>query len=216
MYPDRLRLADIRQAKDLATFLSRVKTVDAAAAVRLQARGNTLAVWVPVMSAETLLDTVPTVLGMRALHLAQPAEADATVEASAVLDRLARIETTEGELSIPPVTVTAAWAGIMPPSSGWEERGHLDAERVERVAREGIEAVESALPAHPGGAVVSTVRSRIWGQETDDGVVGGAMFGATVLGFNEGSEGFTVYASGPWRRLSNSRGHIVAKPASAL
>ncbi|WP_030014433.1 hypothetical protein [Curtobacterium sp. S6] len=216
MRHDRLRLADIRQAKDLATFLSRVKTIEATAAVRLQARGRSLAVWAPVMSAETLLDTVPTVLGMRALHLAHQAEADATVEASAVLDRLARIESTDGELSIPPATVTAAWAGVMPPTRGWTEQGRLDAESIERIARDGIRAVESALPVNPGNAVLSTVRSRIWGEESEDGVVSGAMFGATVLGFNETAEGFTVYANGPWRRLSNSRGHIVAKPATAL
>lgn len=212
----RFQLSDHREAKDLATLLSRVKTIDSSAAVRLQARGRVLAVWAPVMSAETLLDTVPTVLGMRALHLAEDSEIDATVEASAVLDRLARFDANDGALPVPPVMVNAAWAGVMPPSRGWTESGRLDAETVARIAHEGMRAVEEALPTNPGGAVLNTVRSRVWGSDSGEGVVSGALFGATVLGFNDTDEGFTVYSNGPWRRLSNTQGHVVSKSASAV
>ncbi|WP_178945614.1 hypothetical protein [Kocuria sp. TGY1127_2] len=211
-----LKFADLREAKDLATLLSRVRSIDSSSAVRLQAHGSVVAVWVPVMSAETLLEQVPTVLGMRALHLSEPSEIDVTVEAAAVLDRLARIDKTGGMIEIPPTTVHAPWSGIVPPSSGWIRQGHLDSETVETIARDGMSAVEQALPSNPGGAVVSTVRARIWGTATSFDMVSGAAFGATVLGFNESVKGFDVYTCGPWHRISNESGHILSRPGSNL
>jgi hypothetical protein len=211
-----ITLADPAQSKDLATLLSRARSIDDDAAVRLQARGAVLAAWVPVMSGETLLERVPTVLGMRALHLAGPAEVDLTVQASAMLDRLARQERTEGEIALPPVEVRAAWAGVVPPASGWQRAGAVGAEEIDAASREGMRAVEAALPANPGAAVLSTVRSRIWGTLDERGFVTGAAFGATVLGFNEDALGFTLFTSGPWSRLSNRNGHILARSPAAL
>lgn len=214
--PTALQFADLGQAKDLATLISRVRSIDSGAAVRLQARGNVLGVWVPVMSAETLLEQIPTVLGMRAIHLDVASEADVTVESAALLDRLARIEKTDGALDIPPVTVHAAWSGIIPPASRWSHVGTMSSGDVDAAAREGMSAVEQALPANPGGAVVSTVRARIWGSTTSFDMVTGAAFGATVLGFNDSGQDFDVYQSGPWHRLSGPTGHILSRPGNTL
>ncbi|MCP3425771.1 hypothetical protein NBM05_07055 [Rothia sp. AR01] len=211
-----IMLADPAQSKDLATLLSRVRSIDDAAAVRLQARGSVLAAWVPVMSGETLLEQVPTVLGMRALHLAAPADLDLTVQASAILDRLARQEKAGGVLTLPPVEVRAAWAGVVPPAAGWERAGTVSAEEIDTASREGMRAVEAALPANPGAAVLSTVRSRIWGTQDERGIVTGAAFGATVLGFNDAAEAFELFTNGPWSRLSNRAGHILARRPAAL
>lgn len=213
---DSLTFADQAQAKDLAILMSRVKAIDSSAAVRLQVQGSVVAVWVPVMSAETLLEQIPTVLGMRALHLAETSHTDVTVEAGAVQDRLARIEKSGGSLQIPPVTVHAPWSGIVPPSSGWSRVGTIASETVESTAREGMTAVEQALPENPGGAVVSSVRSRIWGTDMMDGMVTGAAFGATVLGFNDSGQDFDVFRCGRWHRLSNAAGHVLSRPGSSL
>lgn len=212
-----LLLAQTAQAKDLATLLSRARSVDPGAAVRLQARNRLLAVWVPVMAPETLLDQVPTVLGMRALSLREPAALDAVVSAESVLDRLARITTgEESGLSIPPVTVQAAWTGAMPTSGRWETLGEISHQAVVQAAREGAAAVEQALPQHPGSAVLGTVRSRIWSTDLGHGLVSGACFGAEVLGFTAGGEEFQLRAQGQWRRLSCPRGHVLARPAQSL
>lgn len=211
-----LHLADSAQAKDLATLLSRARAIDPEAAVRLQARDRVLAVWVPVMSGETLLDQVPTVLGMRSVHLEEPSAVQDTVTAAALLDRLARLDRTGGLVEVPPVTVAAAWSGALPPSAGWEPVGTVGREEIDAAARAGAEAVREALPTNSGAAVVSTVRSRIWGSPTPQGFVGGAAFGADALGFNRDPEGFRIFSSGPWHRLSNRLGHVLARPATAL
>ncbi|WGH10257.1 hypothetical protein [Rothia kristinae] len=211
-----LRLADPRQARDLATLISRARALDEGAAVRLQAVGSVLAVWVPVMSGETLLEQVPTVLGMRAVHLSEPSRADATVQAAAVLDRMARVDRAGAALALPPITVRAAWSGAIPGTSGWKECGTVSAQRLEELARQGSRAVEQALPAQAGAAVLSTVRSRIWGTVGQPGgFVAGAAFGAKALGFLGGGD-VVVHAQGPWRRLSNRAGHLLARPAASL
>ena len=211
---DTLPLTDAAQAKDLATLLSRARHLDEQAAVRLQSRGAVLAAWVPVMTSATLLDELPTVIGMRAVHLARPTVCDLTVPAAAVLERLARLEAKGWPnpllLTAPPVTVAPAWAAAMPGSSGWVHRGQVSDQRLDQIARAGAEALEQALPKDPGQALVTTVRARIWGDPQDEGFPAGAAFGAAVLGFLGGGQS-TLYAQGPWARLSNARGHLIAR-----
>ena len=153
---------------------------------------------------------------MRAVHLSEPSRADATVQAAAVLDRMARVDRAGAALALPPITVRAAWSGAIPGTSGWKECGTVSAQRLEELARQGSRAVEQALPAQAGAAVLSTVRSRIWGTvEQPGGFVAGAAFGAKALGFLGGGD-VVVHAQGPWRRLSNRAGHLLARPAASL
>ncbi|MDY3049682.1 MAG: transcriptional regulator, partial [Rothia sp. (in: high G+C Gram-positive bacteria)] len=161
-YTDYIYLPDARTARDMATYLTRARSVDPQAAVRLQANGDVLGISVCVLAPETLLDSTPTIIGLRAIKLAQPAEVDLTVEAAALLDRLARIEEAGLALALPPVTVTAPWVGRTVPRSGWEKKGFYLSDHARAAAQEGIAAVDGALPANPGHAVVATVRSRIW------------------------------------------------------
>ena len=84
-------LLDRQDAADLATYLSRARSVDPQAAVRLQGLDRVLAVWVSVIHPAGLLDTAPVVLGLRTMRLAESTELDLTVAASAVTDRLARV-----------------------------------------------------------------------------------------------------------------------------
>ena len=95
----------VAAAKDLATYISRAKSVDKGAAIRLIARGTVLGVFACSLAPETLLDATPTILGTRALTLAAPSQLDIVVEAQALLDRLARIQESKMVLYLPPVTV---------------------------------------------------------------------------------------------------------------
>lgn len=213
-----LHLPDAKTARDLATFLTRARSVDPQAAVRLQARGQVLGVYVCTLAPADLLDTTPTVLGLRAIRLGESSTLDVTAPASALLDRLARIEESGFRLMVPPVTATATWSGIAPPTEGWERAGFYLSDDARTAARAGIEAVGGALPANPGHAVVSTVRSRIWASplETPDARVTlptGAAFALEVLGFlpPRATEPLLVFTSGDWVRVSGKAGHVLVR-----
>lgn len=213
-----LRLPDEPTARDLTTYLVRARSIDPQAAVRLQARGGILGVTVCVLAPEHLLDTTPTILGLRAIKLAEPADVDITVEASALLDRLARIEREGLRLALPPVAVSAMWAGRTPPLTGWEKTGFYLSDDARQTAQAGIEAVDGALPANPGHAVVSTVRSRIWSSpaqapNTQVPLPAGAAFALEVLGFlpPRATEPMPVWVNGEWVRISARAGHVLVR-----
>lgn len=202
--------------RDLATFFSRARSIDNKAAVRLVSRGSALGAYVAVLAPATLLDPMPTVLGLRAVPLAEPAKVDLVVEAAAVLDRLARIEEEGLKLAMPPVTVTAAWAGVAPPLTGWEQVTSISASQLRTAAKAGMDAVEKALPANPGHAVVDTVRSRIWASPLEGielPVPSGVAFAAEVLGFLPSKfEGqIPVFVSHSWVRLNAPAGFVLAR-----
>ena len=220
-------LLDRQDAADLATYLSRARSVDPQAAVRLQGLDRVLAVWVSVIHPAGLLDTAPVVLGLRTMRLAESSELDLTVAASAVTDRLARVAgeppSADGEtvwLSAPPQQVSAAWAGIVAPRTGWGAVGSVAAHRVHEVARRGIQTVADTVPADSGAAVVQKVRSRVWGASSDWGpldgpeIPDGAAFALDVLGFLPSSEPVVrvaVEQTGQWARLSTGAGHVLVK-----
>ena len=139
----------IAAAADLSTYISRARSLDIQAAIRLTARGSVLAVFACSLAPETMLDNTPTILGMRALNLAKPSTLDIVVDSAALLERLARIEESEMVLYLPPVTVHTEWAGKAAPQQGWEKLGTIDADEFRRASREGLAAVEKALPENP-------------------------------------------------------------------
>lgn len=213
-----LFLPDQSTARDLTTYLVRAKSIDPQAAVRLQAQAGVLGVSVCALEPEHLLDMTPTILGLRAIKLAQPVEMDTTVEAVALLDRLARIEREGLRLALPPVNVTAAWAGRTPPLTGWQKAGFYLSDHARQTAQAGIEAVDEALPANPGHAVVSTVRSRIWSSPAQAPnaqvpLPAGAAFALEVLGFlpPRATEPMPVWVSGDWVRISARAGHVLVR-----
>lgn len=219
----------VAAAKDLSTYISRAKAIDPAAAIGLNAQGTVLGVFACSLAPETLFDSTPTILGARALKLAESSALDIVVQASALLDRLARIEESKMVLYLPPVTVNAVWAGRPAPVRGWEQLGLVGADEFRRAADEGLAAVEHALPQNPGAAVLTTVRSRIWSSATVlehlDGfnavaVPAGAAFALKAFGFLPDS--FTgelpVYraggASGTWLRIGAPGGQVLVRYAS--
>lgn len=217
-----LQLADAATARDMATFLTRARSVDPSAAVRLQARGEVLGLSVCVLAPEDLLDNTPTVVGLRAVRLAGAAHCDVTVDAQAILDRLARLDKDQLQLVLPPVTVHAAWAGVTAPTSGWQKAGFYLSDHARTAAQQGIEAVDGALPTNPGHAVVSTVRSRIWSSplSTPDAsaqLPTGAAFALEVLGFlpPRATEAMPVFTADRWTRISARAGHVLVRSGSA-
>src|SRR5437764_10583894 len=101
--PPILTLPDADALADLATFVGRARRVDPDGACRLVASGTVVAAYVsPVHGGGG-----PTVLGLRVLALAAPADLDATVPLAALLDRFPRVRPDAGSVALPVPPVPA-------------------------------------------------------------------------------------------------------------
>jgi hypothetical protein len=234
-----LELPDAPASADLRTFVARARRLDDGAAVRLVAAGTVLAVYACALFGPA----TPTVLGLRVMPLAAPSEADETVPAAALADRLALIERRIAadrpapgspgapvHLELPPVTpgASAAWAGLLPARSGWSVEGLLQVRDLREAARAGIEEVAAGTPAVAGAAAVGRLRAAVWGRPLlgdHPGVPAGVAFAAEAFGFlgpataaTEGAQedAVTLHRNGRWWRLSTTRGHVLARPPSGL
>ncbi len=211
-----LQFTDPRDLTDLRTFATRAKSIDDGA-IRLQASGQVLAAYVCVLRPRLLGESTPTILGLRTMALAQPADTDVTVPISAVLDRLARAGENDVELPLPPVTLTESWAGVGAPRSGWEAVATLPDSALRRSAEAGITEIAGIIPDKPGALIVNNARATVWGRELEGagGLPLGAAFAALTLGFLADG-GQQLYRSGRWFRLSGARGHVLARSGSGL
>lgn len=223
MLHDTLPLADADTMSDLRTFLTRARTVEDGQ-IRLQVVGSALAVYVPVLAQEAIGASTPTVLGLRVAQLASP-EAngfEAVYELGALADRLARSGQTDTLLPLPPAESRAAWAGITPPLTGWQEMGQYDDDALRTQAESGMQAVADAVPANVGRPVLDTVRGRIWSAAVtgngppDVELPVGAAFAAHTLGFLFPGASSRLFGQGRWLRLSSTGGHTLIRHAAQL
>jgi hypothetical protein len=212
-------LADSSSLADLQVFLGRAGRVEDGS-VRLIADGSVLAVYVAVFYPSGLLDQSPTVLGLRTFALVEPVEFDAVVPARSLTDRLARAVDDQTDASLPvrvsvPMEVyTVTWAAISPPRGGWKALDSTWAAPLVAVARAGIAEVAAAVPADSGEAIVQRVRAEVWGRPIEglEHVPAGAAFAGLSLGFVlDDEEEVRVLETGPWTRLSTTRGHVLVK-----
>lgn len=211
-----LSLADQATRDDLQNYLGRLARFGEAE-VRLQTRGAVLAVYGCTQAPLGIMDESPVVLVMRAFPLAdQPSVAvDTVVEVRSLTDRLARVESGL-ELALPDVTVSAAWSGVLPPLSGWEPRGEIDAGSLAVVAAEGMARVAENVPADAGDPVVQKVRRAVWGSEIAPGIPAAAAFAAEGLGFLTGVDRLTVSGTRAWTRMSGRNGHVILRRGVGL
>lgn len=213
---DTLRFDDERGYADFSTFVRRARTADPEGAMRLQAVGVTLAAHVQVLPGRGLL-AEGAVLGLRACALAEPVDLDVVVPLAALTDRLARHP--DGvDLPIPPTVVTAPWASLGAPRSGWEPVGEVAEDALREVATAGIEEVavgsRTAEGTAAGGApALAALRQGVWSRLTDTTppVPAGAAFGAHVLGFLAPGGTARVLAAGRWVRVAASYGHVLVR-----
>ena len=224
-----LVLADAESLQDLGRYAARARALDAEGAVRLQAVGVVLASWVGVLPGSGLMGA-GTTIGLRTSALAVPAELDVVVPLAAVSDRVAR----PGEravLPVPPMTVSAAWAAVSPPRSGWQPVGTVTAEALQRTASDGIAEVADGTPDGAGSHAVTALRARVWGRmvsaadggdagvagEVGGGLEGGAgfpaalAFAAYALGFLTPGTESTLATNGRWTRLTTAAGHALTR-----
>lgn len=206
--PSRLLFADPLAAADAVTFARRaVRLGDGN--VRLRAESGVLALSSAPLAPATLLEETPTILGMRFLAVDPELVCDLVVEASA----LSVDADHPHAVHLPDTGQTASWAGISPPRSGWEPAGEIAAAALAARAQWGIAAVARAVPADAGEDAVRAVRAAVWGPDDPElgGVPLGVAFTAFALGFIAGEEVAAVRRSGPWTRVSLSRGHVLTR-----
>lgn len=211
-------LTDSLSLGDLQVYLSRAARVEDGA-VRLMSAAGVLAVYTAILYPRGLLDSSPTVLGLRTFALAEQIELDVVVPLRSLLDRIARLQTSTVDPDAPivvnmPLQVsTVTWAGISPPQGGWQPHGETDAARLESAARAGIDEVADAIPTGTGEQLVQRVRSEVWGQPVEgvEFVPAGAAFAAMSLGFLSPEEPVRLFETGLWTRLSTSRGHVLVR-----
>lgn len=209
-----LVLADAESLQDLGRYAARARALDADGAVRLQAVGLVLASWVGVLPGSGLLGTGVTV-GLRTSSLAEPAELDVVVPLAAVSDRVAR----PGEraiLPVPPMTVSAAWAAVSPPRSGWQAAGVIASEALQHSASDGIAEVADGTPSGAGAHAVTALREQVWRRSIPAAAVAAPVpaalaFAAYALGFLTPGTEATVSTSGAWTRLTTPAGHALTR-----
>lgn len=214
-------LIDEQSTKDLQAYLSRAKRLDPDGLVRLRAYGNVLAAYVAPIFTGSIIESGPTVIGLRTTELAFDAEVDTLVAISAVLDRLARVldsGATEFRIDIAESGQRAAWAGISPPRSGWVADGEIAETELTEIARAGIQEVADTLPTSVGGPIAARIRGEIWGRgiERDTRIPTGAAFVAAGLGFMTENETVSIYFADNWVRLSTEFGHVIAREAARV
>lgn len=220
-----LHLEDAATRDDLAVLVSRARRLDADGAARMVGHGLVLAIYVSPVHGSGM----PVVLGLRTLALSRPSSVDTTVPLAALADRLARradeaVTSEERVLPVPPVAATGVvWAGVAPPRHGWTPVGELAVDVVRRAAEAGVAEVAAGVPDGAGSAAVARLRAGVWGRPLTlqgmalDGadVPAGAAFAAHGLGFLpddvEAAGPVKVLGSGPWFRLTTSRGHVLAR-----
>ncbi|MEU7582202.1 hypothetical protein AB0B50_31990 [Streptomyces sp. NPDC041068] len=216
----RLHFADAGEATDLAAFLARLIHYDKAAAVRLQAAGDTLAVFGRPPSFE--------VLAVRTARLAKPFEhgldttLDVTVSAGEFLESVGEsVEAVEtrGVAAVPQAVTGPPWAGVLPPRGGWRvvEPGlpGMDAVRelVAAAVAEFKARVEELAPESRVRAELDRVGREIWSRSIGGtGVPVRAVHAAQSLGFLRG-DGLTLLSSGAWLRVRTAYGSVAVRRA---
>mgnify|MGYP001180987075 CR=1 FL=1 len=185
-----LSFPDPQGYADLATLVRRAQKADSDAAVRLQAAGGVLRVWVGVLPGRGLLADGAAV-GVRGIALAGSAETwstggstvggsspvDATAgrstdldldlvcSAAALLERIARDGVGATTLTLPTVSTYAAWSGALPATGGWTPAGEVSVADLVGAATSGIaEIAEGVGPSGPvaGARAVEELRLRVW------------------------------------------------------
>lgn len=220
---DAFTLPDSLSLSDLATYLGRAGRVEDGS-VRLIAGDGVLAVYVAVFYPSGLLDQSPTVLGLRTFQLVDRPSFDAVVPVRSLTERLVRLQndvvdpTAAVTATLPVEVNTVTWAAISPPRGGWSRLAPADETQLRETATAGIDEVATALGSETGEQIVTRVRSEVWSRPVPgaEHLPAAAAFAALSLGFLGDDEPVSVLETGPWTRVTTSRGHVLVKRRGGL
>ena len=204
-----VRVASSYETAGLAAYLERLLALDDRAAVRLQARGTALGVWSgPPFE----------VLALRPVALGSDLEVDATVSAQRLLEQVHGAEMARG-FALPPSMPGPAWAGLLPPRTGWEQLATVDTSVVAAAVADGVAEFRLLSEyAEEGSRDRSTLQGyadQVWARELLAGVPLRAAHAAEALGLL-GYEGSTAaFSAGSWLRLACPGGSVALRRPGA-
>jgi hypothetical protein len=210
-----LVLADDDERAGLRGYLSRLVGLDGRACVRLQASGQVLGVW-----GGPPLDVVT----LRPVALLEETDlTDVTVSAARLLEGFASDSAAAADkrvVAVPAPVQGPAWAGLLPPRSGWEVLATVSAGAVHDAVRVGVDAfqrrVELVDPADRTPAYLDAVAGQVWGRPVVAGVPLRVAHAAELTGLLGRDGEATAYASGAWVRLGCPGGSVATRGAPTL
>ncbi|MEV7025476.1 hypothetical protein [Kitasatospora sp. NPDC093558] len=215
---DRLALTDAGEAADLSAFLLRLLRFDKAASVRLQAVApaagdGVLAVFgrLPLGGSGALAIRTARLTG-----LGEPV--DRTVSAGQLLEA---VDAEAGAVALPAPVTGPAWAGLLPPRTGWRPVGEPAVARVYPELMAGVREFRErseAVPAHHRSrAVLDELADEIWSRPVTalPELPLRAVHAAYVIGFLKPDAPLTVHRAGGWLRLSAPAGSVAVRTAAA-
>lgn len=197
-----LTVPDAAERDDLGSFVARVVRLDAAAAVRLRARGDTVTAWAP-----TPFD----VLATRTVH-GRLDPADLTAAAGVLLTAL----TVERAGTVDPGP-GALWPGELPPEAGWTPVDTVPAAEIEAVTERGLAlARDHAGPMGPPASLLDQTVLTVSGAGMQVKVPLRCLFALSGMGFVAGDDPVRVSATGTWLRLDATYGAVARRRLTAL
>ncbi|MEZ0090306.1 hypothetical protein [Streptacidiphilus sp. EB129] len=228
-----LHLADPSEAADLGAFLTRLLRFDKAASVRLQTANRALAVFARL----PLGDNGPLVI--RTAPLADDLGLDRTVSAGQLLDAIDAVTVTlaaevdpagtddavgaapeaagasstapGGELVLPAAVTGPAWAGLLPPRSGWEHVTDLPTAPLGAAVRAAV--TEFRRETDDADALAEAIWSR---QVHPSGLTLRAVHAAHLVGLLQRTDSVALHRHPAWLRLSGPRGYVITRRAPAI
>ncbi|MDT0306416.1 hypothetical protein RM780_05500 [Streptomyces sp. DSM 44917] len=203
----RLVLAAPGEAAGLAAFLGRQLRWDRAAAARLRAEGDVLAVF-----------TRPArfgVLAIRPCHLREPAGLDVTVSAGELLEG---VDEAAGALGVPAPVTGPSWAGLLPRRGGWLPVADLTPEEARGAAASVVAEfrtrTEALIPAQRTRSALDALAEEIWSRTLPGTPLPlRVVHAAHALGLlaEVPPAGVTVLSGGSWLRLRTPAGSIAVR-----
>lgn len=143
---------------------------------------------------------------------------DRTVSAGQLLDGL---DDRANTVALPAPVTGPAWAGLLPPRTGWRLLGEPPVERVHpelmAAVREFRERSEAVPAHHRTRAVLDALADEIWSRPVTvlPELPLRAAHAAYVIGFLTPDALLTVHRAGGWLRLSAPAGSVAVRTAAA-
>ncbi|MDH6113231.1 hypothetical protein P3T36_001884 [Kitasatospora sp. MAP12-15] len=234
----RLALADPAEAADLGGFLARLLRFDRAAAVRLQAvrsaaqqvggqqggehpggeQQSSEQTGVLAVFGRLPLGTSGAV-AVRTARLTDLAQAaDLTVSAGQLLEG---VDEATGAVALPAPVTGPAWAGLLPPRTGWRPLGELGADQVMpqlmAAVREFKERSAAVPEQHRSRQVLDALADEIWSRPllAVPELPLRAAHAAYVIGFLHPGAPLSAHRAGSWLRLNAPNGSVAVRAAAA-
>lgn len=192
-------LADEIERRGLVQYLERLVALDNRAVVRLQAGGRVLGVWSgPPFE----------VVAMRPVALGSEVDADATVSAQRLLERVRD----EQAVTLPERVSGPSWVGLLPPRSGWEERLRGDVANL----RASIDMAKHFFRERADGiddrGQLEQIAHDVWERTCLAEVPVRCAHAADSLGLLGPGDGVAVaYATDTWLRLAVPGGSVATR-----